>query len=335
MSGKLFISYSSEDRAWVDRLANALRAAGWEPWVDHNEISGGTEWRTSIVRGLKTCDAFLIILSPNSVRSKNVVKELSLAEEFGRRLLPVEMAAANEGSDMKYQLAGLQRVSFVSAPFEVGVGHLLAALESGDLGTVEVPSFTEGFGEGTLPGAAPPGNKDAVPADKTRRQRKKRPSPVLPLVVLLLAGAALVYLLKPDLFAGPTPQASPAPVAAATPAPDPAEAAAPARSVAPPVIKRLVVAHEVTDSEPVKRKRPFKVGKKVYGFVEAQSPEPTSVELVFRQDGAVKHRSKPLKVEGARYRTWSYVTPKAPGPWRVDVEHEGKRLQSASFVVRD
>lgn len=319
MGGSVFISYSSDDRTWVDRLASALASAGWECWVDHQVISGGAEWRTSIVRGLKSADAVLIVLSPASVRSKNVVKELSLAEEFGRRIIPIQLAAAEEGSDFKYQLAGLQRVSFVELPWHSAMDRLLAALDASPTGTREAPALDEGTLPGTKPPTSPP-----------------RRSGALLLALALALAAAGAWWMQQEPGSAPIvetdrPKAVPEPTAT----PPPLESSSPTTEDAATVtVSRLVVAHEVVDSEPNRLKRAFRAGKKVYAFTEVRADAPTQLRHRYSREGKVVHSSE-LDVKAGRYRTWSYVTARDPGPYTVVVlDAAGRALASEEFTVR-
>jgi large subunit ribosomal protein L7/L12 len=116
---EIFISYSRADTAAVDELAARLKTAGFEPWVDRTGIRGGEQWRLSIVKAIEACGVFLIALSPQSVASVNVRKELDIADEGRKFIMPVFIRAVTIPAEMKYQLAGLkervQRDAGVSA----------------------------------------------------------------------------------------------------------------------------------------------------------------------------------------------------------------------------
>ncbi len=327
MEGKLFISYASEDRAWVRRLAAALRDAGWDVWIDQDGIHGGREWRTEIVRALKASDVFVLVLSPASVQSRNVVKELSLAEDFGRRILPVELAPAEEGSDLKYQLAGLQRVSFVDRPFPAALERLLLALDATETAT------------GTLPvvhAATVPGTSRPPPRARARAGSGLGWGAAVVLLGLAALGAWFTQRVPAPSTVSPTAGAEPpasAPAAApttATQAPTPEEPAAPVATS----LVRLEIAHEVVDSEPRRRKRAFRVGDQVHCFTETDAAADTSVQHRFQHDGRTVHTSD-LDVRGGRYRTWSYVTVREPGAWSVEVlDSAGRTLGREDFKVR-
>ncbi len=107
----IFISYSRRDSAQALELAERLRSSGMEVWIDQHGIEGAEQWATEIVEGIRLCSTFLVLLSPSSTESENVLKELSLASEKRKRILPVDLAPVVLPSSFEYPLAGLQRVA--------------------------------------------------------------------------------------------------------------------------------------------------------------------------------------------------------------------------------
>jgi hypothetical protein len=64
---KVFISYSRKDDRFVQRLTDDLRAAGYEVWMDISGLRGGQEWVGGIETAVRGCDAFVPIISPDSM----------------------------------------------------------------------------------------------------------------------------------------------------------------------------------------------------------------------------------------------------------------------------
>jgi len=80
MPNPIFISYSHEDHAIAERLARALMEQGQEVWWDQWEIAAGDSIiRKIFAEGVAKAGAFVILLSPTSVRSKWVQEELDAA----------------------------------------------------------------------------------------------------------------------------------------------------------------------------------------------------------------------------------------------------------------
>src|SRR5712692_10342077 len=77
---KCFVSYSSLDRPAAERLANALGERGLDVWIDNLQILPGDSLVQKIFEeGLKDCRVFIVLLSPNSVKSEWVKHELDVA----------------------------------------------------------------------------------------------------------------------------------------------------------------------------------------------------------------------------------------------------------------
>src|SRR5204863_2637835 len=53
--------------------------------------------------------AFVVLLSPSSIESHNVIKEVSLASEKRKKILPLDLEPVTLTRELEYQLAGIQR----------------------------------------------------------------------------------------------------------------------------------------------------------------------------------------------------------------------------------
>ena len=108
----VFISYSRKDSATVDHIVARLDEDKFEAWIDREEIHGGDLWREEIVEAIDNAYAFVLMLSPASVASDNVRKEVDLAEGAAKALIPVLLAPAKLPSRLRYQLAGIQWIEY-------------------------------------------------------------------------------------------------------------------------------------------------------------------------------------------------------------------------------
>lgn len=109
----VFISYSTKNLDFVKQLYQYLTSRGLSVWFDKESLEGGDQWRESIVKGIMGCKVFLLVLSPNSVASINVRKEVDLAEHHKKKILPLMWQDVPDlPPSFQYQLAGTQYVSF-------------------------------------------------------------------------------------------------------------------------------------------------------------------------------------------------------------------------------
>lgn len=104
-----------------------------------------------------------------------------------------------------------------------------------------------------------------------------------------------------------------------------------------PRVVRDVLATEVIDREPAEAVSPIpaEIGRLYYFTEIAQAGQPREILHVWTwQDRNVSEI--PLRVQGGRFRTWSYKTipPTWTGKWRVEARtQDGAVLSAESFVV--
>ena len=110
MSAEVFISYSSLDRDRVMPAVESLRGNGITVWVDEGNIHAADLWSEQIVQAIADCRVMVVMLSQNSTDSHNVVKEVMLASEQKKALLPVYLEPADIPAKLQYQLAGIQHL---------------------------------------------------------------------------------------------------------------------------------------------------------------------------------------------------------------------------------
>jgi len=75
----VFVSHSSKDDPFVKDLRRALESLNIPTWVDSRELAGGSKLEPEVVRAIETARGFLAVLSPNTVNSPWVRKEIQKA----------------------------------------------------------------------------------------------------------------------------------------------------------------------------------------------------------------------------------------------------------------
>ena len=135
----IFFSYSRTDSAFVLKLAKDLREAGAQIWLDQLDIPAGSHWDASIENALHTSNSLLIILTPTSVASENVMDEVSYALEKGKKVIPILLTEC----ETPFRLRRLQRIDF-TGDYKNGFENLLQAigLKEGNKKT-ELENITE------------------------------------------------------------------------------------------------------------------------------------------------------------------------------------------------
>ncbi|MEA3345009.1 MAG: toll/interleukin-1 receptor domain-containing protein [Chloroflexota bacterium] len=126
LPNEVFLSHSSDDRDFAGRLVQVLRAHGIPVWFSRTDIVGAQQWHDEIGAALKRCDWFLVVLSPNSVESIWVKRELLFAlqqDHFENKIVPVLLRLCDY-EKLSWTLSIFQLVDFTHS-FEDGCRDLL------------------------------------------------------------------------------------------------------------------------------------------------------------------------------------------------------------------
>lgn len=84
----VFISYSRQDRQFVDRLSSALNRNGIRTWVDTQNIEAGLNWQDEIEKALFKSDALIHVSSKHSAESQWLAAELQAFLRRNGRVIP-------------------------------------------------------------------------------------------------------------------------------------------------------------------------------------------------------------------------------------------------------
>jgi len=87
----VFISYSRPDGEFAHRLHDALEGAGKDVWVDFEDIAPASPWARVVTEAIGECDAFVFVISPDSVGSAQCQVELERAVSLRKRIVPLHL----------------------------------------------------------------------------------------------------------------------------------------------------------------------------------------------------------------------------------------------------
>jgi len=140
---KIFISYSRKDMSFVDRLEAALKAHGFEPLIDREEIYAFEDWWERLQALIAQADTVVFVLSPDAVASREALREVDYAASLNKRFAPIVCRRVEDAAVPD----ALRRLNFKflddPAKFAVGADQLAEALNT-DIGWIR--QHTE-FGE--------------------------------------------------------------------------------------------------------------------------------------------------------------------------------------------
>lgn len=126
MPDEVFLSHSSKDRDFADFLAEVLRAHGVPVWYSVTDIQGAQQWHDEIGAALQRCDWFCVVLTPHSVDSMWVKREILYALEqpaYENSIAPLLLEDCDHES-LSWVLGSFQFVDFRN-DFESGCKALL------------------------------------------------------------------------------------------------------------------------------------------------------------------------------------------------------------------
>ena len=123
----VFISYASANRDRVLAVVGMLRGRGVDIWIDENRIPGAGNYGPEIVKGIKKCKLLLLMGTRESLSSKNVQQEVSLAWKYDKPMLPLMLDACDIPEAFAYWLEARQRIAATS-DIEVWLQQLINAL---------------------------------------------------------------------------------------------------------------------------------------------------------------------------------------------------------------
>ena len=123
MAGHFFLSYSRRDQDFALRLAGDLRSGGASIWIDQVDIRPSDRWDRTVETAVRDCDGIVLILSPRSAASDNVLDEVAVALDAGKPVIPVLI----EACQVPLRLA---RVHFIDArgDYEAALAHCRSAM---------------------------------------------------------------------------------------------------------------------------------------------------------------------------------------------------------------
>lgn len=104
MDHQVFISYSRKDSEAVRPICGILNELNVKYWIDIDGIYSGDNYKEIIGHAIKETDLVLFVSSVNSNSSKNVTKEIGLADKYGKTIIPVRLDNSPYNPKIDYDL---------------------------------------------------------------------------------------------------------------------------------------------------------------------------------------------------------------------------------------
>src|SRR5688572_18886912 len=93
---QIFLSYSSLNRPFADKIYNDLLSARYWVWMD-KRLKPAEQWEPQIDENLRKSSIFIVLISSQSIASDWVKHEGSMAFALNQKIVPVQIAAEFTG----------------------------------------------------------------------------------------------------------------------------------------------------------------------------------------------------------------------------------------------
>jgi hypothetical protein len=126
----VFLSYAREDMAEVDRLAEALQKEGLAVWIDRKGVRAGN-WKDRVTEGLNHARALVVMLSPASLVSEAVRKELAFADSKKVPIIPFQLQEISDNGFPDwygFEYRDLHRHIIEADQYDEGIKGLVSAI---------------------------------------------------------------------------------------------------------------------------------------------------------------------------------------------------------------
>lgn len=111
---EVFLSHSNLDRPFATAIVETMRRHGIPVWYSQTNILGAQQWQDEIGAALKRCDWFVLVLSPDSVKSIWVKRETLFAlndNRYAERIIPL-LYHSCDFDQLSWTLSLLQMIDF-------------------------------------------------------------------------------------------------------------------------------------------------------------------------------------------------------------------------------
>jgi hypothetical protein len=111
MEPYVFLSYARRDEQMALTVLRALGEADVRIWYDRG-IEGGVDWAERIEERLRNCTVLCALLSESAVDSEYVRKEIHLAVDTRKPIVPARLDDVELGRGLALLLGGRQILDF-------------------------------------------------------------------------------------------------------------------------------------------------------------------------------------------------------------------------------
>ena len=130
MAHDVFISYSSKDKVIADALTANLEKNGIRCWIAPRDILPGQNWGESIIGAIHGSKLLVLVLSSNSNKSSQIVRELERAVDTGIPIIPFRVEEILPSDSISYFIASAHWLDALTPPLEEHIDNLIKTIRT-------------------------------------------------------------------------------------------------------------------------------------------------------------------------------------------------------------
>jgi hypothetical protein len=126
MAHDVFVCYSSEDKTIANAACAKLESAGIHCWMAPRDPIAGIPYGRQLVDAITAARIVLLIFSGNANRSEHVLRELEVASDSGKIIVPFRIENVTPSGDLRYYITRVHWLDAMSPPMEARLNELVA-----------------------------------------------------------------------------------------------------------------------------------------------------------------------------------------------------------------
>ena len=132
MARDVFISYRQEDQSVADRVCDGLERRRVDCWIAPRDLPPAEDWPEGIVDGIRQCHTFVLILSENCQHSRQIARELELADSHALRIVALRIQDVHPPPHLLFFLGNVQWLDAFGDRFDASIARLAEAMRRSD-----------------------------------------------------------------------------------------------------------------------------------------------------------------------------------------------------------
>jgi hypothetical protein len=125
-----FISHSSADKTVAEEVRRFLEENGIPCWIAPRDVTPGKNYGAAILDAIDECSIFVLLLTRDSNKSGQVVREVERAASSNSIIIPFRVQDVQPSRDLEFYVSATHWLDAVSKPFDKHLHELLGAIRN-------------------------------------------------------------------------------------------------------------------------------------------------------------------------------------------------------------